>query len=55
MPGFDGLDTPLSLEDAVTTSPEMKWQLDTSNNDDYIVYTSPDTAWLLSYCITSVA
>lgn len=52
MPGFDGLGTPLSLEDAVTTLPEMKWQLDPPNHDDYIVYTSADTAWLLSYCIT---
>ncbi|KAJ2963974.1 hypothetical protein NQZ79_g1067 [Umbelopsis isabellina] len=52
MPGFDGLDTPLSLEDAVTTLPEMKWQLDPPNHDDYIVYTSADTAWLLSYCGT---
>jgi hypothetical protein len=48
MPGFDGLDTPLTLEDAVSSPIEMKWKLSEPNTDDYIVYTSSDTAWLLS-------
>jgi hypothetical protein len=48
MPGFDGLDTPLTLEDAEASSMEMKWQLADPNTGDYIVYTSADTAWLLS-------
>lgn len=48
MPGFDGLDTPLTLEDAASSPMEMKWQLADPNTEDYVVYTSADTAWLLS-------
>jgi hypothetical protein len=48
MPGFDGLDTPLTLEDAASSPIEMRWKLTDPHADDYIVYTSADTAWLLS-------